>query len=472
MKGFSKIIIAFLLMIVALFFLTKQCGQPKQDQLQEAESYQQDTSTLILPLNLDIASFEQSFNSQMDEMGWFYEEEGLEVNRNLSIAYRVKKDGRAQLYPQEGSIQIEIPLLIDIRPQLSSSLSFGLGRDMRLQSKVNLQSKVDVDIDETWELLADANTSFTIVESPELNIAGIRINFGEQLENNLKLSAAEINEQVEQQIKAAIPTKEIVQAIWNELKTPYKIDGEEFTAWATVEPLQVAASDLIAHQPGVMQTVFEIPAIISVKTGEKPNFTGNQQLPKANRVNEVSASNSLFLFPLKVPFSTFTSYVNQLDNLSFSIQNREVQLSNFDAKNQKGNLVVTAKFTTGDTEGNVELVGQPVFNKEKQQIQVDLQSIQSNSNNKAIDNLVNAIQKNKSVRNSIENKMVYDLQDDLANLNFTITQQLKATKFNEYASLNGYLDHITIRNIYVGDNHLVLATEIEAQTVCSVGAKQ
>ena len=354
MKGFSKIIIAFLLMIVALFFLTKQCGQPKQEQLQEAESYQQDTSTLILPLNLDIASFEQSFNSQMDEMGWFYEEEGLEVNRNLSIAYRVKKDGRAQLYPQEGSIQIEIPLLIDIRPQLSSSLSFGLGRDMRLQSKVNLQSKVDVDIDETWELLADANTSFTIVESPELNIAGIRINFGEQLKNNLKLSAAEINEQVEQQIKAAIPTKEIVQAIWNELKTPYKIDGEEFTAWATVEPLQIAASDLIAHQPGVMQTVFEIPAIISVKTGEKPNFTGNQQLPKANRVNEVSASNSLFLFPLKVPFSTFTSYVNQLDNLSFSIQNREVQLSNFDAKNQKGNLVVTAKFTTGDTEGNVE----------------------------------------------------------------------------------------------------------------------
>ena len=470
MKGFTRIVLVFLVVIIALFFLTKQCGNATSPALQTIENYEQDTSHIIIPLQLDIASFEKTFNSQMDEMGWFLEEADMDINRNLSIAYRVKKSGRAQLYPENGSIKIEIPLFIDIRPQISSSLSLGFGRDLQLQSRVNLRSDVAVDIDKNWELISDATTEIEVVESPELNVAGFRIQFGEQLKNNLALSADEINQQVEDQVKEAINTKEIVQAIWQELQTPYEISGEHFQAWATVQPLQATISDLLPHQPGVMSTVIELPSLISIETGGKPSFNGNQKLPQANRKQESSKNNSLFLFPLKIPFETFLSYLNSLENIPFEIQNRQIVLSNFVAENEEGNLIVTADFETGDTNGRLSLVGVPVFDQEEQSIQINLKEIKSESNNKVIDRLVNSMQKSRSIRKKIENNLEYQLKDDLATLNFTITKQLKNTRFNEYAELDGYLDHITIRNIYVGEDHLLLDTEIEAQTVCVVQA--
>ena len=472
MRGFTKIILFFLAGILALFFITKQCSSDKQ-QLDEAKEFKQDTTLMVIPVHLDITSFESLFNEQMDEQLWFYEENGVEVNRNLSISYRVKKQGRAQLFPEDETIQLRLPLFIDIRPKLSSSLSLGLGRNMNLQAKVNLRSAIAVDLNEDWELKADAQTEFEVQESPKLSVAGFEISFDEQLANSLEMGSEEINEQIEEQIKQAIDTRAIAELIWKELKEPYEIKSDEFDAWATIQPLSVQASDLTALGPGTLQTTFGIRSLIDVSTGTKPIFGNRKPLPDAERVNTISTEYSTFRFPLKIDFATFLNYLKEDEPYSFSVQgNRNFSLSGFRAENKEGNLIVTADFSSGPTKGELTLTGGPVFDERDQTIGVEIHSIESSSNNQVIDNLVNTMQKSAAMRKNIENRLSYSLSEDLADLTYHITNQLKNTRFNEYTSLNGYLNHMKIHNIYVMDNELWLDAEIEASTVCEVEAQQ
>ena len=109
MKGFSKLILGFFALVLITFFVTRQCSGPNGNLSQgKQKQYEQETSTLVLPVVIDIASFESMFNQQLDQKEWFYEQNNIKVNRNLSISFKVKKEGAAQLYPQDNQINLQM----------------------------------------------------------------------------------------------------------------------------------------------------------------------------------------------------------------------------------------------------------------------------------------------------------------------------------------------------------------------------
>ena len=472
MKGFSKLILGFFALVLITFFVTRQCSGPNGKLSQgKQKQYEQETSTLVLPVDIDIASFESMFNQQLDQKEWFYEQNNIKVNRNLSISFRVKKEGAAQLYPQDNQINLQIPLFIDIHPKLNSSLSLGLGRNMNLQARVLLKSKAAVSINEDWELVTDAITDYEVTESPKLNIAGININFDEQLVNSLELGKKEINEQIESQIKAAIDTKAIANEIFEQLKTPYPIESDAFKAWATIRPDTVVVTNLKASAPGTMQTTIVAPVQVNISTKKQETFTNNK-LPKARPTTSFTNKNSQFLFPLQLDAQSLTTMLNQQEEQTIQIpQFGEVTLRNYKVNIENNQLHFTTDFTNEQAKGKLELTGKPTFDASNQSIGVQIQSVKSKSNNASIDRIINTAARSGALRNAIQQRFAYSIKNDIADINYAITQQLQSTNFNDFVQMKGYVDNIKINDVFITDNTILLDTEANVNTSVVVKAK-
>jgi len=471
MKGVLKLIAFFVLLIFIIAFSLNSCTDDRSISTQVTKEYVQDTSQILIPIKIDITSFEKTFNQQMDDIGWFYEEQDLEVKKNISLSYRIKKDGLAQLYPQEDAIRLKLPLYIEIEPDVSGVLGLGLSKNTILQARVNLNSTIIADLDEDWGLFTDADTEFEIIESPKISIAGFSVDFSSQLKESLVFGKNLINEQIEKQVEDAIATKEIIELIWDELRTPYHIASKPFDSWVLVTPLKARASDIIPGGPGVIQTSFLVDATLDIKTGSRPLQVNTKRIPKAIRVKEHESNYSLLKIPLLIPYRDVIAYMNQLEKpISFTIPgNRLVELSNYSGAKKGNFLEVKADFKTGNTTGEFTLVGVPKFIEENQTIKIEIKDIKTTSNSQFIDQLVSSLQKNKKIRENIEENLSYDLSDQLSDLTFEGTNQIKNTRFNEYAKMEGYVNHIKIEDIYLQENAFLLATEIEALTSCKIG---
>lgn len=467
MKKFFRSAIIFALLAIILFVLAKECINHKNLSFLNDEEYVQDTSRLVIPVQIDIVSFENEFNRQMEDPVWFYEENDIKINRQISLSYRVRKDGKAQLYPQNEKIFLKLPLFIDIKPKINSSYSLGLGRNMNLQSKVELSSEIETSIQEDWQLFADAETDFEVLESPELNVLGIEIQFEKELINSLEMALDEINQQIEEQISKAVDTRKIVELIWTELEEPYEFTEKPFEAWASFRPMSINVTSLKPSKPGVMETTFEVLSMLDIETRKKNHDIG--KIPKAILIERVENRSSVLHFPLSINIETFVNYLNEQDSFKIPIQeNRELELSHFSAENDLGGLKINADFQSGEMKGKLEILGRPAIDAKNQRIYLENINIRSKSNKKMFDKLFRSAQRSNSVRNMLEKHISYSVEQDLANLTFTITNQIKKTKFNDYVRMSGYLNHIRLNDVFLDNDSIILDTEIEAGFVCEV----
>ncbi len=475
MKGFARFLIFFILIVGLSYFAVRSCsGSQNVVNSNKGSEFIQDSSRIVIPIQIDITSFEPIFNHQMEEPEWFYESENVEVNKQVSLSYRVKKDGQAQLYPQDDAIQLQIPLLIDIHPKITGPLGIGIAKKMRLETLVVLNSAITVDLNEDWALDARAESSFEIKQSPVLNVAGFKINFESQLLENLQAGIGEINEMIEGQIKEALDTREIVKVVWDGLKTPYEIENEEFTAWAMIQPIDVRASDLKAAGPGVIETVFEVSALIDIETGNRPIRINSKKLPPAVRVQDIAEAYSQFHVPLFLPFSSLSDMINNAEEglLTVDLGVQKAIFKDVELSNKKNQLCITADFVSGAAMGEIELYCMPKFNQQKQLISVEFNQIKSKSNNKVVDQLLEGLANNSVARKQISERLQYNVKEDLAKLSIQISEQMKATSFNEYAHLDGFVNSLLVKDIHLAEDKIILDTFLEAATVCVVQPKQ
>lgn len=466
--------LALFSLVIAIAFSVFSCQETASKNTKTENTFEKkeiilDTSSLILPIDIDISSFEHLINEQMDSIGWLVEETGLEINKNLSIAYRVKKDGKAQLYPQNGNIQLKVPLFVDISPKITSSLSLGLGRNMKMQSKLMLDAEITSSIQEDYDLKADVNSKFTVIESPSLNLLGFDINFGKQITENLSANSDEINKQLASQIKEAIHTKEIISTIWDELKEPYRVNEEPFDVFIDLAPTKVVLTDLMPSKPGTMRTILKLDGLMDIHTGKKPS-SKSKQLPNAIIDNDLTDKKSHLKFPLKVNINSFTKYMNEeYEEFKIPLQGNDLILSNFKATTKNNaTLKVLTDFTYGAIQGQLNLYGTPHFNQITQTLSLQKVKLKSKSNNQVVDQLFNTIQTNKKVKELLEKQMQFSLQDEISNLNFELTKQLKNTEFNEFSRLDGYIESIKINDVYLDENFFNLATEVLLKTNCTI----
>lgn len=473
MKPFASISFFISIFILSLFSCQTDTGNKGSIENTFAKKViLPDTSSLILPIDIDVSSFQQLINEQMDSIGWLVEENGLKVNKNLTIAYRVKKQGQAQLYPEDGLIQLYVPLLVDISPKLKSSFSLGLGRNMNMTSKLVLDAKIQPSIGEDYELKTNVKSTFSIVENPTLTILGIRIDFGKQITENLSANSEEINQQLASQIKDAINTKEIITSIWEELKEPYLINDEPFNVFLDFVPTKVILTDLMPSKPGIMKTTLRLDGLMDIHTGKKPSLK-SKQLPNAILKNTLADGKSNLKFPLKVDLQSFIKYMNdEYKDVKIPLQGSDLILSNFKATTKNNTtLNLLANFSYMGINGHIELYGYPHVNQVTQTLSLQKIKLKSNSNNQVVDQLLNTIQENKKVKKLLEKQLQYSLQNEISNLNFELTNQLKNTKFNEFSRLDGYIEQIKINDVYLDENFFNLATEVVLKTNCIIDHK-
>lgn len=437
----------------------------------EYEEYKQDTSTLIIPIQIDIPSFEPTFNQSMEKQGWFYEQKNIQVNKQLSLSFRVKKEGHAQLYPANDAINLQLPLAIEIFPKLKGPLSLGIARNMQLESKVLLTSALTIDISEDWKLLTNASTSFEIQQAPELNVLGFAFDFEKQLKQNLEEGLKEINQQIEQQVAEAINTEDIVAALWKEIKEPYKLDHDIFQAYLNIHPVAVYTSDLKPAGPGIIQTTFKIHSLLNVHT--KAITLQQKSLPKASRISSINDDYTVLFLPLFADYHTLSDLLNQQENGYTIPINSSISLhtNHFEMSRIKNNIQIKADFTsTNQVKGEIIMNGQIAFDPTQQMFAIKNVSLAAKSNNKMVDGIVNNVQKSKSFKAMLENKLQFSMQEQLSSLIFQSSELLNEFKINDYTQLKGYFDYIKISSIHLQEEGILLATESKLSTTCMVKA--
>jgi len=428
-------------------------------------------SSLNVGLQIDVSSFESMLDRQMDARGWMYQEENVEVNNDLMLSFRVKKEGNAYLYPQMGKLALDLPLLIEIKAKARAPIAIPITKTYDMTSRLSLHSEIDVDYESDWSLSTKPETTYKIQESPEISILGKKVNFEKQLKQSLDEAIPMINSQIEEQIKSVINTRGIAESIWDTFRVPYNISSEPFAMWATLYPQEATATPIKPAGPGEVGTTINISSQANVFLGKEPIADCMDELPAVSRISKAKSKYSEVHVPLFLEIDSMVSYINRsYDYFQVPIPKRKepVQLSNFRAQREAGKLRLEAEFKSANITGTLTLKGIPKYDSATESIFIDNLEVSSNSNNILVDQLVKTLKKNKKLKEALR----YRITDDISKLTFDLTNQIKAYEFGDYARLDGYIEKITINDLLLQENYIVLDTSVKGQLKCLVGISQ
>ncbi len=463
----------FLATVVASFFLFKSCTSTSGDGnsglfKDEVTTYEIKPSALRLGLEIDITSFEPMLNSNLETLGWMYQEDNVEVNNELVLGYRVKKEGQAMLYPQEGKLHLDLPLLIEIKAKARAPLAVPVTKKYDMTSRLQLHSVIDVDYEPDWSLKTTIETDYTILEAPEISVLGQPIRFEKQLKSSLDEALPMINKQIEEQITSLIDTRGIAENIWDTFRVPYHITNEPFTMWASLFPKKAEATAIKPIGPGIVGTHFQVSSTASVYLGNEPIPECRDELPQVTKIKKTDNDYSLVNIPLFLELAAMEAYLNEYySQVEIQIPRRKapIQLSNFKVEKAGNKLKLNTDFTSGKISGQLVLKGVPKYNNNTETIYVDQLQLSSESNNFVVDELVKLLKDNKDLKESLQ----YEITNDISQLTFDLTNLIKSYTIGEYTKMDGYIDKISINDILLQDDYIVLDAAVKGQLKCIVG---
>gem|GEM_PF-6450300 len=366
----------------------------------------------------------------------------------------------AQLYPENNAIHVAVPLLVKINIDGGSAI-VPINKDV--EASLNIHSIIRPSMNESWELLSKASTTFEIVEIPRITILGIPISIDKQFTASIDSALPEINTAIEEQVSQLIDSRSIAEDLWALLANPLMLTEEPLKLWADIELGDIKHSDLIPSGPGKVENQFVVAGASKIISGKKPMETDAGSLPDLNKTRFSKEAKSRINMPLIIELSEFAQYLtDSIGVMSFKVPTYSDSLfiTSYDVHSIGSLLEVSMPFTLAKTNGILLAQGRPVYDSKTGHITVEDLSLSSTSSNKVIDKLLPVLSKSRKFMQSLESQLSYDAAELASTLTLELTTQLRGQKFNDFAYMDGYIDEIIINDVFAVTDYLVINSSI------------
>ncbi len=429
--------------IITLAFLFPACGssRPVRPAEQYEALFEERISVINIPVDISLRELERSLNQQLK--GVLYEDKDLLDGDNMRIRAEKRQDIRLGIDSQ----------LIKYRVPLDLWIQYDLGI-----SKVEAEGELSIDFKTAFAIGPDWNIK-TVTEvvrhewlrKPRLKVGVVNLPIGFIADLVLQNSRKTITRNIDALVKEQFNLREMVGEAWSKMYQPI-LASEEYNAWLTINPQAIGMTPLDMKGDRIRGTIF-VEGKPRVKIGRPPENIRPQPLPYLQSRPQAEEGFTIHI-------NTEISYEeaeriakSQLLGETFTQGKRSVKIEDIELYGQ-GDKIVVNTVLSGSFDGNIYLVGKPLFNPNKNTIDIESLDYDLGTRNFLLKSAGWLLK--STIKNKIEDNMNFLLDYNLKGMQAQLQEQLQEYKITEDVILIGELKELAIQNAYLAPEAIIV----------------
>lgn len=432
-NAFSLHIGLVIVFVLSLFSACKtaQSGQPSE---QYEELFEQGISVLNIPLQFSIQELERMLNKQLDTV--LYEDN--DINDGDDMMVKAEKTEDISLRLDSNRVAYRIPLDIWVK------YNAGIGK-VEGTGAVAFELETDYEIKPSWKLETQTEIlSYEWLEKPRLKLGLVSVPVGflaDLLIDNFKMT---ITQNIDRQISENLKLDTLVENAWKKMHDPILV-SEEYLAWMMLNPEKISMTPIDIQKDDLEATIL-IESKPEITFGNQPKDPVVRPLPTFEYTN-MGGEEFFIRVGTQISFQEAQRLAQgALEGERYDYGKRHVVIEDIKLTGEGNKLLVNTTIS-GTYSGVVSLTGRPVYNANKNSIDIKDLKYTLDSRNFLLKS-AGWLLKSK-FKNMIENNMDFLLEENLKDMEKQIKEQLSSYELTDDFVLNGDLEELNLANAYL-----------------------
>jgi len=403
--------------------------------------FEEKKSLINIPVRINMMELEQSLNRQLT--GVLYEDKDINDGDDMMVKAEKRSDIKLSVTGQQ--INYRTPLNLWIKYDLGLTTVEATGA-----IALNFKTAFEIRNDWTVETRTDIE-GYEWLEKPKMRVVGVNLPIGFIADMILKNSKGKLTKSIDKLTKDNLDLRTMIESAWKRFFDPVLV-APEYNTWLTLNPESIGMTPLTTINNQLVSTIV-VESMPTVKIGDRPEVASSRPLPPLRYVDKAQDD---FVIHLKADVSfreaeriAQTSLVGQ----TFTQGKRAVKIEDVKLYGQGNNLVVTTKLS-GSYEGNVYLIGKPVYNAKTNKI--DLDNLDFSLETKSFLVKSGAWILKSTLRKKLQENLDFLLDYNLKGIQEQLQQQLTHFTLTPGAYLNGQLQQLNIENVYLTQDAIMV----------------
>ncbi len=313
-------------------------------------------SIVNIPVQLSLPELERLVNDEFNVIlaeNSAFEQDGYRI--------KVAKLDNVKLALTDQRIKYLVPLQLNI----AKNIGFGT---VKADAAIAIQFFTDFDIKEDWTLETNSSIeTYEWLEQPKLRMGAISLPAGFVGDMIIDRSRTLITQTIDEQIKNNLNLRASITNAWKQLQNPIEI-SEEYKTWINVNPQKITLSPIVSKNNAVEFTI-AVSSSPEVSIGMPPASHFASQLPSF-QFSEAKDENFRVILPASISYERAeTLAMENIKGESFSSGKYKVRIEDLELYGQANRLVINTKLS-GSYRGSIYLIGEPYYNKLRNQIDI------------------------------------------------------------------------------------------------------
>ena len=395
--------------------------------------FEEKISTLNIPIRINAKELQNSLNEQMQ--GLLYEDDNINDD---DLMVKAEKENDIELEIDSQLVKYKVPLKLWIKYDAGITT-------LQATGAIELDFKTAFTIQNDWSLETVTELQgYKWLEKPKLKVIGISVSVGLIADLVLNNSKKTITEAIDEQVKNNLDLPTIIGEAWDQMHQPLLV-SEEYNAWLTVNPQNIGMTRLKLDNDRITSTVI-VESKPRVRIGQKPQAEVPSRLPV---FNYLSSNQEDFAINIQSEITYTEAERIGKSNLvgeTFSQGKRSVTIQDLQLYGKGNKLIVSTKMT-GSYNGEIYMVGKPVYNERKNSIDIEDLDFTLDTKNflyKSAGWLLKS-----TIRKKVQENLDFLLDANMNEMKDQMAKQLENYKITEGIILKGELDELAIKNAYL-----------------------
>lgn len=420
-------------------------GCKSKEPIRPAEQYEnlfeERLSLINIPVDISLRGLERSLNQQVK--GVVYEDNDLRDGDNMRI--RAEKSHDIRLGIDSQLIKYRVPLTLWIQYDLGIS-------KVEAEGELSIDFKTAFAISEDWNITtATRIVRHDWIRKPRLKMGVVNLPIGFIADLVLENSKETLAKNIDALVADQFALRELVGEAWEQMYKPMLV-SETYNTWLSINPQAIGMTPLDMRGDRIRGSIF-VESRPRVKVGRVPENLNPRPLPRLQIRPEAGDGFTIHL-NTEISYEEAERIAKQeLLGETFSQGKRSVTVEDIELYGQ-GNKIVVNTVLSGSYNGNIYLVGKPVYNPRKNTLEIESLDYELSTRNfllKSAGWLLKSTMKNK-----IEENMNFLLDYNLQEMQAQFQEQLKEYQITEDVILQGALEGLAIQNAYLAPESIIV----------------
>jgi hypothetical protein len=444
-------LISFLLLLSSC--VVKRFDSPTPDYNPEIDKYVPKTSTLSMPIEIQMVTITQAMNDLLK--GLIYEDVDYKNNGNDNLQVRVWRTKKEITVEGDKDIlKLYLPLEIwakykvdpcAICPSIEKSTNF----DMDIYLQTNLKVGKD------WEVITTtAATDVKFISTPTLSfdvgVDIIQIPITSLVKSALMSNMHTITTSIDKEVGKAVPLKKYMTDVWEMVQDPQLMDST-YKAWLTLSPVEVYLTPLSCDKKKVKLNA-GLSTYIDTKLGDKPVIARKYTLAPPVIKDKMDNKFNVEL-PVTIDFKMATELANRnfKDSVFEVSKKKKIKVNDILIYGKGGEVFVKADLA-GSFNGLVFFRGQPAFDTLANKIY--FKDIDFDLKTKNVLYKTAAWLLHGTIKKIMAKNFVYDITKDIEGAKISIKKYLSDYEYANMLVIKGSIDDLLLKKIITDEESI------------------